>query len=378
MATTDRREIKGLTSLRGIAASYVALLHFSATAQLHAVGPIPSLAPRGVLAVDLFFVLSGFIMAYTYLDGFRAKGLRAFPDFLARRFARIVPLNTAILLILALVATVCTLAFGSSPLPHVPLEGLGFNLVANLLFLQGIGIGRNLNGPSWSISDEVIAYLVFPLLIAMVFHRRVQVCIAAIVVAIGVLAAMASQQPHLGMDPTAHGLAWDVARCIAEFMLGLAIYRLHRAPGHERFLTTDVELLALALAIPLITFARLGDLFTVLLFPFLILAIARNTGRGQRILEWRPLYFLGMISYSLYLVHDPLRPLELQLVRTLHPEPLAKWAAVLFAAAGWLSVIPVAWLTYRLFERPGRTAFRRLLDVRGGSRLPVSAKAVDL
>lgn len=378
MAMAERREIKGLTSLRGIAASYVTLLHFSATAQQHAVGPIPSLAPRGVLAVDLFFVLSGFIMAYTYLDGFRREGLRAFPDFLARRFARIVPLNTAVLLILALVVTACQVTIGRSPFPHAPFQGLGFNLVANLLFLQGIGIGRNLNGPSWSVSDEVIAYLMFPLLIAMIFHRRVVVCLLAIAAALGLLAAMASQQPHLGMDPTAHGLTWDVGRCIAEFMLGLAIYRLHRAPGYERLLSSDLALLALTVAIPLVTFLRLGDLFVVMLFPFLILAIARNESIGRKILEWRPLYFLGMISYSLYLVHDPLRPLALALVQALHPAPLAKWAAVGFAALGGMSVIPVAWLTYRLFERPGRTAFRRLFDIRGGSRLPVSAKAVDL
>ena len=59
------KEINALTSLRGIAALAVVLQHFSATAQKHCDVTIPSLAPHGYMAVDFFFVLSGFIMSYT-------------------------------------------------------------------------------------------------------------------------------------------------------------------------------------------------------------------------------------------------------------------------------------------------------------------------
>jgi peptidoglycan/LPS O-acetylase OafA/YrhL len=67
-----RREIKPLTSLRGIAAMAVVAQHFSATAQSLTQTTIPSLVPHGYMAVDLFFVLSGFIMCYTYLESFVA------------------------------------------------------------------------------------------------------------------------------------------------------------------------------------------------------------------------------------------------------------------------------------------------------------------
>jgi peptidoglycan/LPS O-acetylase OafA/YrhL len=81
---------------------------------------------------------------------------------------------------------------------------------------------------------------------------------------------------------------------------------------------------------------------------------------------------MGVISYSLYLVHDPIRPLELGLVRALHPEPLTKWAALTFAFLGSCSVILPAWVTYRLFELPGRDAFRRLFKARARPPVPVA------
>src|SRR5689334_22075178 len=78
----ERPELRALTSLRGIAAMAVVLQHFSATAQEHCRVAIPSLVPHGYVAVDFFFVLSGFIMAYTYLASFEQSGAAAYGPFL--------------------------------------------------------------------------------------------------------------------------------------------------------------------------------------------------------------------------------------------------------------------------------------------------------
>src|SRR4051794_32482617 len=143
----DRPELRALTSLRGIAAMAVVLQHFSATAQEHCVVTIPSLVPHGYVAVDFFFVLSGFIMAYTYLASFERLGTAAYRPFLAKRFARIVPLNLAVLLVIGL------LGAGSVALAGVNIffqsKNLAYDFAANALMLQGLGIGTNLNGPSW-------------------------------------------------------------------------------------------------------------------------------------------------------------------------------------------------------------------------------------
>jgi peptidoglycan/LPS O-acetylase OafA/YrhL len=370
-----QQEIRGLTSLRGIAAFYVVLLHFSATAQTVSVGIIPSLAPEGVLAVDLFFVLSGFIMAYTYLDDFQTRGLRAFPDFIGKRIARIEPLNIVLLLILVACAATATFLFGGGPFPRFQWAVLYTDLPANLLLLQGLGIGHNLNGPSWSISDEFAAYLIFPLLLKMAFHPLRIVCMAVVLAAVALLSVMASKQPHLGMDPTGYGIYWDVVRCFSEFVLGLVSYRFFKNERYQKALSSDTSLAIVAIAIAIFVVARLGDLFAVLLFPALIIAIARNQTRGKQIFELRILYFTGLISYSLYLVHGPIRPIERALVQALHPAPLSIVSAMTFAALGALSVIPIAALSYHLIEKPGRAIFRRLLPAT--RRLEAGASATQ-
>lgn len=115
MSGTDTQgltELKSLTSLRGLAAMAVVMQHFSATAQEHAGVTIPSLVPNGYVAVDFFFVLSGFIMSYIYRADFSASGMRAFGPFLAKRVARIVPLNVAVLIGIAVAGGLSVLLIG--------------------------------------------------------------------------------------------------------------------------------------------------------------------------------------------------------------------------------------------------------------------------
>lgn len=100
----------------------VVALHFSSTLQPLASGNFPSLAPSGHLAVDVFFVLSGFIMAYTYYQSFSDRGgWPAYKTFLAKRLARILPLNVAISTILTLIAVASVQLTGKNYFPKVTL-----------------------------------------------------------------------------------------------------------------------------------------------------------------------------------------------------------------------------------------------------------------
>ena len=102
------------------------------------------------------------------------------------------------------------------------------------------------------------------------------------------------------------------------------------------------------------------DLPTVLLFPLLIISLAKNKSKVSRVLSFPIFYFLGTISFSLYLLHQLFRPTELALVQAFHPVALSGSEALLFAFLGSLSVLPFAWLAYRFIERPGRTFIRSL------------------
>src|SRR6266700_5748897 len=107
-------EIRPLTSMRGFAALAVVMQHFSAAAQSLTPNWIPSLVPHGYMAVDFFFILSGYIMCLTYLPAFEANGVKEFPGFLLKRVARIVPLNVFVLLLLMVLGFTSRFATGSN------------------------------------------------------------------------------------------------------------------------------------------------------------------------------------------------------------------------------------------------------------------------
>ncbi len=341
-------EIKALTSLRGIAALMVVAQHFSATAQKHAASTIPSLVPHGYMAVDLFFVLSGFIMAYTYLGDFDARGVRAMPAFLLKRVARIVPLNSV-----AVLTIVLTGLAGERAGLNIFYDStnLIYDTVCNLLLLQGLGFGMNLNGPSWSISTEFAAYLVFPLLLGLAFAQRKLVTILCVLLCVGALVAMALTKPRLGLDIEGGGGA--LLRCLTEFIIGLVTFRIVRSGRFTVLLRADWLAIAAVVCIGGSLLLRV-DLLAVLAFPLIIATLAINDGKVSQALSTRVPYLLGEISFSIYLLHNPLRPIGLEVLRVLHPAPLGTPAALGAAALGTLLVIPLAWVGYRAVELPGR------------------------
>jgi peptidoglycan/LPS O-acetylase OafA/YrhL len=335
----------------------VVLQHFSAAAETHSASPIPSLVPHGYIAVDLFFVLSGFIMAYTYLTDFKARGIRAFPNFLLKRVARIVPLNTAAV-ILVLLGGVISQVILSRNIIHSSATPLTDGL-CNILMLQGLGIGLNLNAPSWSISCEFAAYFLFPGLLAVIFTRRSAILFTAVAVSVTSLVIVGLSHPHLGLDT--YTIGGGLTRCFAEFTIGLATYRAVSVAWVRRAVAADSVAGACIIAGLILLLLRY-DLLIAATFPLLIASLACNRGRTARLLSARIPYFLGAISFSIYLLHAPLRPVGLELLRTLHPAPLAAPLAMLAALAGSLLVLPIAWVGFVLVEKPGRTLIRVLIS----------------
>lgn len=348
-------EIRALTSLRGLAAMMVVMQHFSATVQQHAVVSIPSLVPHGYMAVDLFFVLSGFIMAYTYQADFALRGMRAMPDFLMKRAARVLPLSTAVVLAIVLAALGSKMMFGTTLFPTS--TNLLSDALCNILLLQGLGIGLNLNGPSWSISTEFTAYLIFPAFLAVVFARRLIIVLLTLGLACGALGILAFNHQRLGLDTGS--VEGALTRCFAEFVIGLCTYRLTRMASMQRLLTTDWLAGLTGLWIGVMLCLRV-DLLAAMGFPVIVAALACNDGKIKRLMANKTLYFLGEISFSIYLLHDPLRTPALAVLRYFHPSAVGIVAALGFALLSSLLVILPAWAAHVTIERPGRRIIRTL------------------
>ncbi len=354
-----RAEIKPLTSLRGLAAMAVVLQHFSATAQLNASGWIPSIVPHGYMAVDFFFVLSGFIMCYTYLAGFETLGLRAYGPFLWKRVARIFPLGIAVTVLIVFCGMVAsTVDLGRLFYTVRVSGGLGAMVALNLLHLQGFFPDYSLNDPSWSVSVELGAYLLFPLLIHVMFKATRWITVLYTLAGIGVLLRLSSFDPAGGM--AYRWVPFDFARCVIEFGFGMLVFRAYASRARLCVVGNDVwtwVLVALALAALI---AR-SDVAAVAVFPFLVLAFSLNKGHPARVLSHPWLHYLGVISFSIYLVHNIFRGPEIWLTRSFHPELLPPWMALSFAVLASASILPFAALAYHGIEKPGRDALNRLV-----------------
>ena len=361
-------EIKALTSLRGVAALAVVTQHFSATAQVHSSGWIPSIVPHGYMAVDFFFVLSGFIMSYTYLPWFQADGINAFVPFFLKRIARIFPLGLAVLAVILLLGGIASI-WGRSDLfiqGNAVQAGLASSILVNVLHLQGFSSRYNMNDPSWSISVEMAAYLLFPVFIYIVFYGPRPIVLAFFALGTSVLVTVAVTHPRLGL--AIRNIPFDLTRCFTEFGYGMLAYRLFRSNGWMRVVGTDAWTGGIT-AFSVATLVLRFDLLAALSFPFVVLAWAWNTGAASRLMSHRVPYFFGTISFAIYLIHHMFRRPELEILQYFRPAPVSPAQALIFAFAGSISVIPAAVLAYRYVERPGRTAINLLVKrLRGSSR----------
>jgi peptidoglycan/LPS O-acetylase OafA/YrhL len=232
---------------------------------------------------------------------------------------------------------------------------LASDLPANLLLLPGLGIGNPMIGPAWSVSVELVAYVGFPLLAALAFRADRTVRIALPALAALVLLSLT----QLDTDHEGGRLADNLLRCLSEFSLGMTAFGIHRA-GRLRWLATDEATVLVAGGIMLSLLLGV-DPAASLLFPFLLIACAGNTGLAARALGTAVPYFLGEISYAIYMLHNTLREPSIRLFRLVHPDPLGIPAALGLALGMGLAVIPFAWIAHRAVERPCRAWGRRLL-----------------
>lgn len=249
-------------------------------------------------------------------------------------------------------------------------------IAINILHLQGLVPEYSLNDPSWSVSVELGAYLVFPVLIYLNASARPWVTAAYTALGIWTLLRLSAHDPTGGM--AFRSPPFDLARCIVEFGFGMLVFRAYRGGSRLRVIGHDGWTWMIA-GIGLASLVGRADLAAVAIFPFLVLAFALNTGRPSRILSHPWLHYLGTISFSIYLVHQMFRESEVWLVRSMHPAPLPPWMALSFAVIGSLSVLPFAALAYHGIERPGRTALNSIVKRLGRTRdLPAAAaRTVD-
>lgn len=352
-----RSEIKSLTGLRGVAA--VLVLFYHAMSRGTGFQPIDRIIHHGYISVDLFFVLSGFVMAMTYGSGVVRGGVWKHQlAFLGHRIARIFPLYAAVTLACFLVA--------EAGLLHPPgVSNLFHALLKNLLMIQAWGAGGGgLNSPGWSISAEWGAYLLFPALAggALLSGRSAAIGIAVLSALVVVILAVLPDSVYfiarngplnIAFGPTPAPLI----RCLSEFTLGLLAWRLSRHAGVVGGTVGNLPSAVLVVVIVvLFGFPELDPLL-VLLFPLLILSLCSDRPAIARFLGSGLNYRLGVWSYAIYLVHEPIleaSPAVEAFMQTHDVHPAHALGHGLMVAV----VFVVAALAHRIVEVPGRRVLR--------------------
>ena len=298
-----------LESWRGIAACLVALFHLDAYSHLYDV----SFLRNSWLFVDFFFVLSGFIIAANYqkrlTEGF---GLGR---FLLLRLGRLYPLHLAMLVLFVAFAFLKvlgrTLLAGSvSPTSVAPFTSAAEAppaIFANLLLVHSLHLFDSLtwNVPSWSISTEFYTYVVFAVcLIAFRKHARIALAIA-LIGGPALIAILSDRNMNTTYD-------WGIIRCVYGFAAGVMAWQAYENGDRlkkwlsARSIGSAVEWIVLGIAAVFVSLADTTNPLSIAapyVFALVVLVFAFEAGAASSMLRWRPLVFLGTVSYSIYMTH---------------------------------------------------------------------------
>lgn len=375
-------EIRALSGLRIVAAVWVVLFHFRPLLAEASPSFSTALAPvlnAGAQGVDLFFILSGFVLTWNYLDRMgESWSTRDTLRFLWLRLARVWPVYL-VTMHLAAAFVVFTLYVGRFPMPPPVIESMNAiswirQVLLVQLWFQPYFDGSSWNGPAWSISAEWLAYLLFGGLILVIFR------IAAATRARGLiwLAVAAALCPTLLL--LTHGVfytPWSwLPRIIMQFLAGAlacaAVRKLvltegaRKAAGVASLLLGAVIIGGLYLldAYPPGGMLDSGGLVDVLFLPFVI-TLSIGVGTLPALLSTPVMVYLGHISFGLYMVHEIVHMAWNWAVLQFGIQLVPSWWAKLAVLGLILIATVMAASLYHGVEEPARRWMRRMIEPKG-------------
>lgn len=326
-----KNEIKSLTGLRGIVALWVAFFHFSFFRNEF----IQDIVGKGYVAVDIFFVLSAFLLTVSYSEKFKELNYKIIEVFYKKRINRIYPVY-----IISVIFIVLFLKKSSVS---------GFLINATLLqcFFNPDYL---LNVVYWSLSTEWVCYLIFPFMLWLVLHYKIRSEI--LIISSLVLRFVLPYFPdnlYLGSEVRVemgkslwylddyYGLV-SLLRTISSYFLGIGVALLPQFKmKKENFIIYIILILFISML-----FVEKGLLFIPLLSAFMIKYLYEGKQNYLKaFLETKAVYFLGNISYSLYIIHYMVKKQDFVIINNYHLNNLLLI---------YLSLL-LSYLSYMLIER---------------------------
>lgn len=384
LASKPRYEI--LDGLRGVAAMIVVAFHLFET---YSAGPMSQVLNHGYLAVDFFFVLSGFVIGYAYDD--RWNRMTTW-DFFKRRLVRLHPM-----VIMGTLFGAALFYFGASSAFPLIMETpwwmvLLMTLLGCLMFptptswdIRGWWETNALNGPTWSLMWEYIANILYALFIrrfsklALGIFVGLAACLTLDITfnvdTFGLLSARGEAAYTLigGWSLTPDQLYIGISRLLYPFFMGLLLSRMGRLIKVKRGFYWCSLLISILLVMP-----RLGDatsqwmngayeaISVLVLFPLIVAMGAGSNVTGKRSVALCK--SLGELSYPLYITHFPLIYMQIAWARN-HPDA-PTGMHIFIAVSIFLLSIALAYVCLKMYDEPVREWLKQRFLMKKKSNVP--------
>ena len=365
MSAQAAGKIEELESIRGIAALLVVLFHMPAwNARLHDIRFILN----SYYMVDLFFVLSGFVMNLNY--GNRLHSPRDVARFQFLRLGRLYPVHLLFLVLAVLTAAsswIAATAFGLKiPSGSAFKDATLASFTEQLLLIHSLGffkIAHPFNLPSWSISVEFYTYLVFGIM-CLISHYVLRLS-TFVALAGAALVLLASGGANIGNFS-------EILQCLAGYFLGCLVASF--TMRHPHALPRGSTFAALA-AMALFLCLRADPRFDVAIFflsaALIVAVVCSRDDAAKAVLRHPSLKFLGLVSYSIYMSHTFVLWVCNQMVRVVlrRPEALVEGistpqlslsGALLWYAIAVAGTILLSALVFKYVEDPFRLKSKEL------------------
>lgn len=354
--SNEQKKVLELESLRGLAALLVVLYH------LPKWNPILDIKiiNNGYLMVELFFVISGFVIFSAYSN--KISSWNDLIKFQFLRFARLYPVHLTFLLIflsIEILRYIVTIQYGHQTLRVAPFSTNSFQaLIEQAFLLQSVipnGNATTFNAPAWSLSVEFYTYLIFALIVLFSKHNKIRIMFVLVCASMSLLILKST----FGME--------NLLRCLAGFFLGCltANFVAQTKIIIPKYLSSTIFLL---LVIFLITKNPAEfDFLVFFLTAALIVSLLNPMGMMSKLLKNKVLLWLGEISYSLYMSHVLVIWLVSQILMRVLKRPAANEAGavslsifetIISVLLVIVLVFLVSQLIYTFIEKPFREKSR--------------------
>lgn len=379
------RYLANLTPLRGIAALLTVIFHVDIVLSLFQGKLLDQndshLISRMYLMVDFFFVLSGFIMCHVYAKYFDTSvSGQNFKKFAIARFARVYPLHV-FSMFLTTFFLFLLYQWGAQVTPILDTENSVYSLITNIFLLHSMNFHQwfTFTHASWSISVEWWMYMVFPFLVAPFMKLTkpgrlmiVGLCIAGYLMIGYLLVPLVTVPDSLsffrtnGTPPFSLNVSYQFGffRCLFGFVIGMMVYLAWKDNWAKKLFSSGYTVLILLAGLFTCMHFAVLDVFTVLFFPFILLAAAYGNRYMNLVLATKPLQKLGDWSFSIYLIHQPFLYQATALMQ--NPNKTRVNLSNLSMLSSWLICIGfivfllfVSYLSYRFIEVPSRNLINR-------------------